>query len=152
MSEVYGTAFDRKMLNMELTRCSLQPLDIPELCSRFNRPGALDISFHFIFLRILVSLKVFAIFSAIRIWRSVRFPRVPTVYRDQKSTQKKDPFSCHKSHAQIFYHGLVCCCRSEKCKNWPKIRVPKSIWPLQSRLEKDEFSCHEPEAENLCHK
>ena len=44
---------------------------------KLYRPGALDISFHVIFLRTLVSLNVFVISSVIRIWRSVRFPRVP---------------------------------------------------------------------------
>ena len=71
-----------------------------------NRPGALDISFHVIFLRILVSLNVFVISSVIRIWRSVRFHRIPTACSDQRITKKKDPFSCHKTHAQIFIIGL----------------------------------------------
>ena len=47
-----------------------------------DRPGAPIVSFHIIFERILVSLNVFVISSVIRIWRSVRFPRVPTACRD----------------------------------------------------------------------
>ena len=52
----------------------------------WDRPGALNISFHVIFLRILDGLNVFAISSLIRIWRSVRFPRVRAACRDQTST------------------------------------------------------------------
>ena len=52
-------------------------------CIQPNRPGALGISF----LRILVSLNVSVICSVIRIWRSVRFPSVPTARRDQRSTK-----------------------------------------------------------------
>ena len=47
--------------------------------------------------------------------------------RDQRSNKKKNLFACHKPHAHI-------CCRSEKCKIWPKIWVPVTIWPFQSPL------------------
>ena len=111
----------KQFLNIRFYKVS----SFQKIHSKKYRPGALDISFHVIFLRILVSLNVFVISSVTRIWTSVRFPRVPTACRDQRSTKKKDPFSCHKPHPQIFYQRLVYCCRSEKWKNWPKIRVPE---------------------------
>ena len=72
-------------------------------------------------------------------WRSVRFPRVPTSCRDQRPTEKKDLFCVINLRPTLFWHQLVFCCRSEKCKVWPKIRVPGSIWLFKSTWKRPIF-------------
>ena len=72
-------------------------------------------------------------------WRSVRFPRVPTSCRDQRPTEKKDLFCVINLRPTLFWHRLVFCCRSEKCKVWPKIRVPGSIWLFKSTRKRPIF-------------